>query len=75
MDFDEGRVLGSDLCTELRERIGFGGLIVIVSANDDAESEEVYFRAGADLASGKLLERINALPGRLAEAHSRRFSR
>ena len=73
MQYDEGTLLGTDISRELREQVGFRGVIVIVSANDDDESAEAYRAAGADVASGKTLKCINALPEQLAIAHCRRF--
>ena len=73
MQYDEGTLLGTDISRELREQVGFRGVIVIVSANDDDESAEAYRAAGADVASGKTLKCINSLPGQLAIAHCRRF--
>ena len=46
-DFDAGAFTGTGLVRELRER-GFGGLLVIQSANDELEDEQGYLDAGAD---------------------------
>ena len=73
MDYEEGALLGTDICRELRESVRFEGVIVIISANDDAESKELYLRAGADVATGKKLEAVTALQDRVARAvHARR---
>ena len=65
-----GMVLGTDLCVQMRE-LGFGGIISIISANDDEEAERHYRQSGADLSCSKI--HMDELPGRLAEAHCARF--
>ena len=69
LDFDgiETPMLGTDLCRQLRAR-GFGGLIVIASANDDSESRDNFLRAGANRVVGKSLEEHANLPKHLAKA-------
>ena len=52
MDYPEGLVTGTELTSKLRAQ-GFGGLIVIRSANDSAESLKQYCDAGADAAISK----------------------
>ena len=73
MEYDEGTVLGTDLCRQLRKQAKFNGVVVIVSANDDADSMADYIDAGADLGSGKTLESLKVLPGKLARAYDKRF--
>ena len=58
-----------------RAKVLLSGLIMLVSANDDAESDALYRDAGADFSSGKSIEKLNAIPSRLAEAHAGRFAR
>jgi hypothetical protein len=45
--YKEGRVLGTDVVSDLRAA-GFSGLMFIRSANDDPESARFYRRAGAN---------------------------
>ena len=60
-NYQEGKVLGTDITHELRSD-GFKGIILIRSANDDAASANRYRRAGANGCLGKTL-RSTALVG------------
>ena len=51
--YDEGKVLGTDIISELRTQ-GFKGIAFIRSANDDAASAGKYRRAGANGCLGKI---------------------
>jgi len=55
LDFDAGGFSGTGLVGELRAR-GFGGLLVIQSANDEADDERIYVAAGADGSIGKAVK-------------------
>jgi len=55
IDFDAGSITGTDLVGDLRAR-GFGGLLVIQSANDEAEDKRGYVAAGADGSIGKAVK-------------------
>ena len=48
LNYDEGCITGTDICTELRERHSYDGVIVILSANDEPEAAAEYRSAGAD---------------------------
>ena len=65
MDYPEGFVTGTELSSQLRAQ-GFGGLIVIRSANDSAKSLKQYCDAGADAAISK-----SARPGKVKAELSR----
>ena len=54
-NYQEGKVLGTDVTDELRSG-GFKGIILIRSANDDAASANQYRRAGANGCVGKTLK-------------------
>jgi hypothetical protein len=56
MDYDEGSVLGSRVCHELRMKHKWKGLLFIESANDEREAVESYLAAGADGSFGKTLK-------------------
>ena len=55
IEFDAGGFTGTDLVQELRAR-GFSGLLVIQSANDEADDERMYVDAGADGSIGKAVK-------------------
>ncbi|KAL1499853.1 hypothetical protein AB1Y20_012536 [Prymnesium parvum] len=46
-------LLGTDLCKQLREEHAFGGVVIILSANDEDENVALAMRAGADALVGK----------------------
>ena len=54
-NYQEGKVLGTDVTIELRAD-GFKGIILIRSANDDAVSANKYRYAGANGCVGKTLK-------------------
>ena len=54
-NYQEGKVFGTDITSELRSD-GFKGIILIRSANDDAASANKYRRAGANGCIGKKLK-------------------
>ena len=60
MNYHEGFVTGTELTSQLRAQ-GFGGLIVIRSANDSAESLKQYCDAGADAAISKSARPSNVI--------------
>ena len=54
IDFkEEGTVLGSDLCRELRDKHDFKGVVCISSGNSRHEDIELYLASGADCVSPK----------------------
>jgi len=72
--YDEGHFMGTGLVHELRQR-GFGGLLVIQSANDQLDDEQRYLEAGADGSIGKAVKggasKILSVLGRLWQARFR----
>lgn len=80
MDYDQGTFLGTELCTELRSKHAYAGVIIILSANDEPADAEKYVAAGADNSLGKcagLTSRGISMPEHLievvAQAHAARF--
>lgn len=53
MNYDEGDVLGTDLCSRLRRDYAWEGVLFIQSANDSESDAAAYRRAGADGSFGK----------------------
>ena len=62
--YNEGGFTGTALVHELRQR-GFGGLVVIQSANDEPDDRRAYVAAGADGCIGKAVK--GGIPGILSE--------
>ena len=50
--YEEGSFLGTELCQQIRA-LGFKGVIIINSANDELQDERDYLLAGADACIGK----------------------
>ena len=72
MVYEQGAILGAEVCAEMRAR-GFGGVVAIITANDDEEAAHTYRAAGADVVSGKAPEKLKRLPVELMRAHRARF--
>ena len=71
--FDAGRFIGTDLVKELRRR-GFGGVLVIQSANDEHEDEAAYKAAGADGSIGKAVKGgVSVMIDKLAQLYHERL--
>ncbi len=71
MDYaDQGTVLGTDLCLQLRE-LGFTGVIAILSANNDDDAARQYRGAGADFSCDKA--NVSTLHSAFSRVHHARF--
>ena len=68
--YDQGAFTGTEIARQLRAR-GFGGLVVIQSANDELADQHAYVAAGADGSTGK--GGIKGLLGMLGRLHLSKF--
>ena len=69
-----GSSQGTALFGELRSR-GFGGLLIIQSANDELEDERAYIAAGADGSVGKAVKGgVQTMLGVLARLWHEKFA-
>ena len=73
MDYDEGSIEGTTLCRRLRSEMGWDGVIIIRSANDESAAQAEYLAAGADGVMGKGMDMMASQPALLAKLYYRRY--